>query len=94
MTTAELLNSTAIPPDPEADNGVPSDAKHLLFGARAIANWFGKPAKWFYKQVERRTDRDSRLPVWKIDGKEWVADTRDLVAWVRLQRMKAGGNPD
>lgn len=67
------------------------DAPHLLHGARAIAAFFGRDAKWFYRLIEKCGDKDSRLPIFKIPGcATWCGDTRDLAAWLDLQRAKAG----
>lgn len=66
-----------------------NDTPRLLFGGPAIAAWFGRGPRWFHKQIERRADKSSRLPVFKVGGR-WCADERDLVVWLAVQRTKAG----
>jgi hypothetical protein len=85
MNSAATIAAPHEPPTTSTD----SDAPKLRHGGRAIAAWFGKDARWFHKQIERRAGKDSRLPVFKI-GSTWVADERDLAAWLLLQRRKAG----
>lgn len=70
----------------------PSTEPPLLLGMSAIMTYLGLPARAGYRIVERRFDKASRLPIWKL-GDRWCADPRDLDAWRDLQRTKARGKP-